>query len=203
MQNWCINSLEIVSDEATRKSILATVTTVPPTVDGINNEGQEAYIFQNLLPDWNTPQPSNYFPVLLDYNTEISSDESDENVPLQFVFSTAPAPPCGSVLRISKNYPDAHFILTWEDSELCYMGGAVYKAGEVLHEVTIEGDDYPQFDGDFASEEDADSYQKYADDMCDLRDRIQTELWEVTQDNDEGCGKWGCKDCYPDDEVTE
>lgn len=21
--------------------------------------------------------------------------------------------------------------------------------------------------------------------------------------NDEGCGKWGCKDCYPDDEVTE
>ena len=83
------------------------------------------------------------------------------------------------------------------------MGGAVYKAGETLHEVTIEGDDYPQFDGDFASEEDADSYQKYADDMCDLRDRIQTELWEVTQDNDEGCGKWGCKDCYPDDEVTQ
>jgi len=25
----------------------------------------------------------------------------------------------------------------------------------------------------------------------------------TADDEDEGCGKWGCKDCYPDDEVTE
>lgn len=168
MPNWCINSLEVVSDEDTRKSILAAV--LPDPTDELRNGDQEAYIFQGLIPSYEEKK--------WDYATEIISDEDDD---LQFVFSTAWFPPCEGIAIISCHYPDAHFILTWESSENCYMGGAVYKAGEVLHEVNVEGDDYPQFDGDFASEEDADSYQKYADDMCDLRDRIQTELWEVTQ----------------------
>ena len=28
-----------------------------------------------------------------------------------------------------------------------------------------------------------------------------TDDW-VNPDNEEGCGKWGCKECYPDEEQT-
>ena len=179
MPNWCINSLEVVSDEDTRKSILAAV--LPDPTDEGRAGDQEAFIFENLLPrpadigeDWYQWSVDNWGTKWADDSTEITSMSDDD---LQFVFSTAWSPPCAGIKTISKNYPDAHFILTWEEGGMCFMGGAVYKDGEVLHEVNIEGDDYPQFDGDF----DGDEYQKYADDMCDLRDRIQTELWEVTQ----------------------
>jgi len=177
MPNWCVNNLEVVADEDTRTHILYSVQAVPEGESG----DQDAYILENLIPrpdeqddNWYQWSLDNWGTKWADDCTEIVSAEDSD---LQFIFSTAWSPPCAGIKTISKMYPTAHFILTWEEGGLCFMGGATYHNGEVLHEVNIEGEDYPHFDGDF----DGDEYQQYADIMCDLRDRIQTELWEVTQ----------------------
>ena len=50
-----------------------------------------------------------------------------------------------------------------------------------------------------------------SDEACEYGDlhrgNYSYEYWvaplESSVSNDEGCGKWGCRDCYPDDEATE
>ena len=50
-----------------------------------------------------------------------------------------------------------------------------------------------------------------SDEACEYGDLHRgndaDEYWvaplEFSVSNDEGCGKWGCKDCYPDGEATE
>lgn len=49
-----------------------------------------------------------------------------------------------------------------------------------------------------------------SDEACeygDLHPVAADEYWvaplKFSASDDEGCGKWGCRDCYPDDEATE
>lgn len=164
MPNWCRNELEVLAGEETLTSFLEAVTK-PPEDSLLHFQEQDAYILENLLP-----HPLKQ----ADLGTEVY--EGDE-LELKFSFLTAWSPPCAGVETISKLYPAATFILTWHESGRCFMGGATYRDGVVLHEVNIEGPEYPQFAGDF----DGDEYQKHCDDVCDVRDRIENELWEAAR----------------------
>lgn len=175
MPNWCINGLEVQADEVTRNEFLEAVTRIP--AGELGNSEQEAYILENLVPrpdeeddNWYQWSLDNWGTKWADDCTEVVSADDE----LKFVFSTAWSPPCAGVINISKLYPAATFFLTWEESGLCFIGGAAYRDGVLLHEVNIEGKEYPSFDGDdFSSVE----YVRYCGTLSDIRVTIELELF--------------------------
>jgi hypothetical protein len=173
--NWCSNELNVIADEETRQSFLQAVSRVPEREEG---REQAAYILENLVPlpeeheaSWYQWRLGNWGTKWADDCTEVVSDDN----PLTFAFSTAWSPPRAGLMAISKLYPTATFILTWHEGGLCFLGGAAYRAGKVIHEINIEGAEYPSFDGDFNGDE----YQKHYDVVCDFRDRVAAELREA------------------------
>ena len=168
MPNYCDNNLTIIADSQTLASIMTAITKVPDTEkNSPDYEMLDAYIFENLLPrpadigeNWYQWSVDNWGTKWADCDTQILSSTNE----IVINFSTAWSPPLVGISKISEMYPDATFLMNWNESGLEFMGAFAVSNGNVIALEEIEGEGYPPFDGE--------DYENYSDLVGELRSNL-------------------------------
>jgi hypothetical protein len=170
MPNHCDNNLTIIADSQTLASIMTAITKVPDIEkNSPDYEMLDAYIFENLLPrpadigdDWYDWSVNNWGTKWADMDTQILA-VGDEIV---INFSTAWSPPLVGISKISELYPDATFLMNWDEGGLGFMGAFAVSNGNVIALEEIQGEEYPPF---VSNDED---YEAYGNLVGELRTNL-------------------------------
>lgn len=160
MPNWCWNAIEVYGEEVSQFFTSEEFETTTPlqkylpmseyhkTMEGYNNGGYEW-----AHKTWGTKWPEHDIALL------------HEGKSFDFSFESPWCPPMTGYLAISKMFPNLHFIHSWREDGMNFIGVAIYHNGNILFTQEREGNDLPF----------TDDYEEYDTEVNEMLDSLLHE----------------------------
>lgn len=187
MPNECNNTLTIVGDETELASFFKKVSDVRL----IQDEKVKFSIMENLFPcpeelsglpanftkrpemiekygasDWYGWCNSNWGTKWGDYDVSLVHKSNKQ---VAFSYTTAWSPMTEGLVNISKQFPNLVFVNFFEEGGMGFVGITVIQDGNMLTSIDSE---YPSFDVDDDESNYDEAYEKQAEELCTISDRM-------------------------------
>ena len=127
--------------------------------------GQKSFT-QTGYYDWYDWQTANWGVKWGDSDTQISKWEDGS---ISGTFTTPWGPPIEGIIKISRQFPNCTFHLSWSEEGVCLIGAVRIVNGEQVQSYEIDDADWPDWNED-------DDGVKYAETIVDLREKCEAEV---------------------------
>ena len=168
MPNWCYNSFQVFDSSEDNTSIdkflthedikngITPLTKYLPrseyhsTQEGYNNGGYE-WSIRNWGTKW----------------AEHDLCFIDNVESFDFSFDSAWAPPIEGYQSISMMFPSLYFLHYWSEEGMQFAGCAIYHDGNIVFMKEIEGDEFPEWQDEYA-----DNPDEWSEKMVDMTNSL-------------------------------
>lgn len=111
-------------------------------------------------------------------------DHNDGDSIASFRFNSAWSPPIEGMTKVSEQFPELSFLLSYEEGGMCFLGASLIIDGVLVHDV--EGT-YPDMD-DFSADDDDYDYDKHYEKVCENIANCEQEVLSLLPESHEKYG---------------
>lgn len=136
-------------------------------------DGQKAYQSIGYF-NWYDWQYQNWGVKWGDSNTRFTSDPSDSD-DIRLMFDTPWGPPIKGITKISEQFPNCTFTISFSEEGMEFMGAARIINGEIVAETEVSGEDFPKFPEDADMDDDA-AWDNFNRSVMDMQASLEGSL---------------------------